>query len=189
MFIVLSDKGTPYSKVKQIAELQVGILTQCIKYTNIININRTIISNMLLKVNGKLNGINHKIVNKSSPDLFEPLENVMYMGADVTHPSSDQRNIPSIVGVVASHDQHGAFYNPQYRLQKSKVEIIEDMEDIVIRHLEVYQKNQNCYPSQIIYYRDGVSDGDFPKIKSQEILAIKSACQKLVKLLIYYLFL
>ncbi|XP_065361713.1 protein argonaute-2 [Calliphora vicina] len=181
VFVVLSDRGTPYSKIKQTAELEVGILTQCIKDKTIFRTNkdRTVFSNILLKVNGKLNGTNHKIAPERDLNLLAPIKNVMYLGADVTHPSPDQRHIPSVVGVAASHDAHGACYNCQYRLQRSTVENIEDMESIVRRHLDVYHKYQKSYPSLIIYYRDGVSDGQFPIVEREEIRAIRSACKKM----------
>ncbi|XP_046807232.1 protein argonaute-2 isoform X3 [Lucilia cuprina] len=180
VFVVLSDRGTSYSKIKQIAELSIGILTQCIKDKTIFRTikDRTVFSNILLKVNGKLNGTNHKIAQDKDSNLLSPIKNVMYLGADVTHPSPDQRHIPSVVGVTASHDAHGACYNCQYRLQRSTVENIEDMESIVTRHLEVYYKYQKSYPSLLIYYRDGVSDGQFPIVEREEIRAIRNACKK-----------
>ncbi|XP_033243999.1 protein argonaute-2-like [Drosophila miranda] len=92
----------------------------------------------------------------------------MFLGADVTHPSPDQREIPSVVGVAASHDPFGASYNMQYRLQRSALEEIEDMESITLEHLRVYHKFQKSYPEHIIYYRDGVSDGQFPNIKNKD---------------------
>lgn len=181
----MADRGTSYAKIKQNAELAVGILTQCIK-ENTVNRSlrdRTVFSNILLKVNAKLNGTNHKISQDKEMNLkklMEPIKNVMYLGADVTHPSPDQREIPSVVGSAASHDRFGACYNCQYRLQRSTVENIEDMESIVINHLKVYHKYQNSYPSQLIYYRDGVSDGQFPIVKENEVRGIRSACKKMV---------
>lgn len=49
-------------QVKQIAELQVGILTQCIKDITIIRRNnQSTVHNVLLKVNAKFNGTNQVI--------------------------------------------------------------------------------------------------------------------------------
>uniref|UniRef100_A0A1I8PE29 Piwi domain-containing protein n=2 Tax=Stomoxys calcitrans TaxID=35570 RepID=A0A1I8PE29_STOCA len=177
VFVVLG-KFASYATVKQSAELRVGILTQCIKEQTVGRTARdqTVFSNILLKVNGKLNGTNHKI---SADAMMAPIKKVMYLGADVTHPSPDQREIPSVVGVAASHDLFGACYNMQYRLQSSKREDIEDMESIVLTHLQVFAKYQKGYPEQIIYYRDGVSDGQFPIIRNVELTAIKRACAKL----------
>uniref|UniRef100_A0A1I8MFR4 Piwi domain protein n=1 Tax=Musca domestica TaxID=7370 RepID=A0A1I8MFR4_MUSDO len=185
VFVVLGrNSRTTYSDIKQNAELRVGILTQCIKEETIGRTARdlTVFSNILLKVNGKLNGTNHKISQDrdiAMKQMMTPLKNVMFMGADVTHPSPDQRHIPSVVGVTASHDPFGACYNMQYRLQQSTREDIEDMESIATQHLKVYFKYMKTYPSQIIYYRDGVSDGQFPIIANVELKAIKRACAKL----------
>ncbi|XP_043064321.1 protein argonaute-2 isoform X2 [Drosophila ficusphila] len=168
--------GASYDVVKQKAELQHGILTQCIKqFTVERKLNPQTIGNILLKVNSKLNGINHKLKEDAG---LKMIENVMYLGADVTHPSPDQREIPSVVGVAASHDPYGASYNMQYRLQRSALEEIEDMLSITSEHLRVYHQYRKRYPEHILYYRDGVSDGQFPKIKNEELRGINAACAK-----------
>nr|XP_017035142.2 protein argonaute-2-like [Drosophila kikkawai] len=176
-FVIIPQHGVTYSTIKQKAELQHGILTQCIKqFTVERKLNPQTIGNILLKVNSKLNGINHKLKDDPRQPM---LKNAMFLGADVSHPSPDQREIPSVVGVAASHDRFGGAYNMQYRLQRSTLEEIEDMEAITLEHLRVYQKYHNEYPDYIIYYRDGVSDGQFPKIKNEEIRGIKAACRQI----------
>jgi len=49
--------------VKKITEIDVGVLTQCIKSKTFINIldrrNISALKNILLKINSKLNGVNH----------------------------------------------------------------------------------------------------------------------------------
>ncbi|ALC44711.1 AGO2, partial [Drosophila busckii] len=180
VFVIIPYRGATYDIIKQKAELQVGILTQCIKQNNVERrLSAQLVGNVLLKVNSKLNGLNHKV----REDPLTKLSNVMYLGADVTHPSPDQRDIPSVVGVVASHDIYGGAYNMQYRLQLggggAALEEIEDMESIVTEHLRIYHKNHNRYPEHILYYRDGVSDGQFLKIKNIEVRNIYNACSKL----------
>ncbi|KAH8360848.1 hypothetical protein KR084_009124, partial [Drosophila pseudotakahashii] len=175
-FVIIPQFGASYDIIKQKAELQHGILTQCIKqFTVERKLNPQTIGNILLKVNSKLNGINHKL--KDDPRM-PMLKNAMFLGADVTHPSPDQREIPSVVGVAASHDPYGAAYNMQYRLQRSALEEIEDMQSITLEHLRVYQQYRKSYPEHILYYRDGVSDGQFPKIKNEELKGINAACAK-----------
>ncbi|KAH8379008.1 hypothetical protein KR009_002612 [Drosophila setifemur] len=176
-FVIIPNFGTSYDTIKQKAELNHGILTQCIKqFTVERKLNPQTVGNILLKVNSKLNGINHKL--KEDLRLKGP-QNTMFLGADVTHPSPDQREIPSVVGVAASHDPYGAAYNMQYRLQRGALEEIEDMESIMLEHLRVYKQYRKVYPEHIIYYRDGVSDGQFPKIKNQELRGINAACARL----------
>ncbi|XP_037719022.1 protein argonaute-2-like [Drosophila subpulchrella] len=172
-FVIIPTFGASYDVIKQKAELQHGILTQCIKqFTVERKLNSQTIANVLLKVNSKLNGINHKL--KDEPRI----KNAMFLGADVTHPSPDQREIPSVVGVAASHDPYGAAYNMQYRLQRPALEEIEDMESITMEHLRVYRQYRKAYPDHILYYRDGVSDGQFPKIKNEELKGIYAACSR-----------
>ena len=53
--------STVPAKVKQVAELAVGVLTQCIKARTMQRMNPSTCSNILLKVNSKLNGVNHAL--------------------------------------------------------------------------------------------------------------------------------
>ncbi|XP_068159682.1 protein argonaute-2-like [Drosophila tropicalis] len=176
VIVIIPQSGVSYDTIKQKAELKHGILTQCLRqFTVERKLNPQLIGNVLLKINAKLNGINHKL--KDEPNRL--LSNAMFLGADATHPSPDQREMPSVVGVAASHDLYGAAYNMQYRLQRSTVEEIEDMETIVTEHLRIYHSYRKRYPDHIIYYRDGVSVGQFPKIKALELRGINAACAKL----------
>lgn len=49
--------------MKQTSELKIGILTQCIKGKTLkkINTDPTVVANILLKINAKLNGTNHTL--------------------------------------------------------------------------------------------------------------------------------
>lgn len=91
LFCIIPDSGDTYARIKQAAELRCGVLTQCIKAGTVFRKRNdgSTISNILLKVNAKLNGTNHKL--KFSPVLDGKC---MVIGADVTHPSPDQSRIP-----------------------------------------------------------------------------------------------
>ena len=67
---------------------------------------------------------------------------VIVMGADVTHPGADQQDSgkPSIAAVVASVDPKAAQYITEIRIQKSKQEYIEDMENMVYNLLLKFNK-------------------------------------------------
>lgn len=158
VFVIITDGNDCYAQVKQAAELRVGILTQCIKGNTIYRMGNgnpmMTIGNIMLKVNAKLNGKNHEIIEKSYQSLNSLADGVMFVGADVTHPSPDQRDIPSVVGVAASHDQVGFRYQCAWRLQDPKKEIIEDLQPILTEQLKFYKaKNGNKLPGKIMYYR------------------------------------
>jgi eukaryotic translation initiation factor 2C len=62
----------------------VGILTACIKRRNVIGLKTQTLTNFILKLNSKLNGINFDVKTLLDDYLKEP---TMILGADVTHPS------------------------------------------------------------------------------------------------------
>lgn len=78
-----------YGHVKQAAELKIGMLTQCVTQGNFNpqpNRIDSIVGNIVLKINSKLGGINHTVVNPPSTIPFQMFEEpVMIVGADVTH--------------------------------------------------------------------------------------------------------
>lgn len=103
----------------------------------------------------------------------------MIMGADVTHPGPEAKNIPSVAAVTASHDPKAFQYNICWRLQSPTVEIIEDMEAITKEQLMYFYTKTKVKPERIIFFRDGVSEGQFEQVLHAEIRAIRSACKKL----------
>jgi eukaryotic translation initiation factor 2C len=121
---IIPDGGDAYARVKQCSELNLGILTQCIKSRTMSRMDQSCVGNILLKVNAKVNGVNHKIGasqnNQTIPQLLKT-NNFMVIGADVTHPSPEQKTIPSLVGVAASSDIDAFQYNCCYRIQGPRV--------------------------------------------------------------------
>ncbi|XP_049838936.1 protein argonaute-2-like [Schistocerca gregaria] len=176
--VVIDDKRGVYSQVKQFAELKVGVLTQCLKRRTVSRQDRATVSNILLKINSKLNGVNHKLSPPVRPPCLK--RPVMIIGADVTHPSPDQRNIPSVAAVCASHDPDAFQYNLQYRLQSPRQEIIQELKEIMLSQLKFfYKKTGGLKPERLIFYRDGVSEGQFAVVLREELNAIKAACRTL----------
>lgn len=114
-------------------------------------------------------------------------EQVMIMGADVTHPGPEQGDSgkPSIAAVVGSVDPRAFRYATEIRIQKSRQEYIEDMEGMVYNLLLKFNRitgsTSTGKPQRIIFYRDGVSDGQFVKVMEWELKAIRKACLRLEK--------
>ncbi|CAH1181008.1 unnamed protein product [Phyllotreta striolata] len=176
IFVVVPNSGPHYSYVKTAAEIKVGFLTQCLKAKTLFKMNPQTATNIWLKVNAKLNGTNHFLLTR--PLIMN--RPTMIMGADVTHPSPDSTGVPSVVAVTASHDPKAFKYNICWRLQQPKVEIISDLTNITVEHLMYFFKQNNgLKPERIIFFRDGVSEGQFEQVRREEILAIRAACKKL----------
>ncbi|XP_076257754.1 protein argonaute-2-like isoform X5 [Rhynchophorus ferrugineus] len=178
IFVVVPDSGPQYSYVKRAAETQTGCLTQCVKQTTVCRkMNQMTALNILLKVNSKMNGTNHALGDRP-PILGRP---VMIMGADVTHPSPDSQNIPSVAAVTASHDSNAFKYNICWRLQDPKLEIIGDLKNIVVEQLHFFKQETNRMPEAIVFFRDGVSEGQFEEVVTKEVAAIRGACKQMQK--------
>lgn len=126
----------------------------------------------MFQINPKLNGTNHIISPKSNPFFMN--DNVMLVGADVTHPEPGS-NQPSVVGVAASYDKLCSLYGMRWDVEK--YEIILNLKSIMIELLNDYKKHQSRMPKKIIYYRDGVGQGDYQKILNTELNAIYAACK------------
>ncbi|XP_049298718.1 protein argonaute-2 isoform X9 [Anopheles funestus] len=174
--VILPSRGDAYAKVKQKAELaseRIGLLTQCVKGMTVAkkSTDMSTLNNIMLKINAKTNGANHCISQAAVPPLGRG--NVMYIGADVTHPLSD--DVPSVVGVTALYDTIGFRYNCSVRLQGARDEMIRDLENIVHRQLQLYEQYNKVLPERIMYYRDGVSDGQFSEILTIELQALHAA--------------
>lgn len=188
VFVVLagSGKNSPfYSPLKNAAETDLGIVTQCVTDQSITKrCNAATVFNILQKVNAKLGGTNNTIPQSVKTIVFQ--RPVMVMGADVTHPAPTEMNKPSIAAVVASVDPCAFRYIAAFRIQKqntvarARIEIIEDMKAIAKELLlGFYKRNNQHKPEKIIFYRDGVSEGQFSQVQQFELAALRAACSEL----------
>jgi len=145
------------------------------------NVNKTsaqTLSNLCLKINVKLGGVNSILVPSIRPKVFN--EPVIFLGADVTHPPAGDNKKPSIAAVVGSQDAHPSRYAATVRVQAHRVEIIQELSAMVKDHLMMFYKSTGGYkPHRVIMYRDGVSEGQFLQVLQHELTAIREACIKL----------
>lgn len=113
----------------------------------------------------------------------------MIVGADVTHPApgTDGLSIAAVrsvlklrlsfkntcklidkcnvLQVAASHDSNAFKYNMLYRLQPGRQEMIERLQEMIEQQLRFFYENCKCKPKRILYYRDGVSEGQFLQVR------------------------
>jgi eukaryotic translation initiation factor 2C len=68
------------------------------------------------------------------------------------------------VQVCASHDPKAFKYNIQIRLQPPTAEIIQDLEAVIKVQLLFFRECTSYLPARIIFYRDGVSEGQFAEV-------------------------
>ncbi|KAL1138977.1 hypothetical protein AAG570_009038 [Ranatra chinensis] len=66
-----------------------------------------------------------------------------------------------------------------WRLQDARVEIIKDMQAIMREQLMFFYRETRFKPAAILFYRDGVSEGQFKTVLNTELTAIRRACSSL----------
>ncbi|KAK5722651.1 hypothetical protein LTR15_005883 [Elasticomyces elasticus] len=160
-----------YATVKTWGDSNAGVNTVCITSAKL----RFLSSggfqgNIALKFNIKLGGENHKLTATS--DSVPP--STIVFGADVTHPTGGSVDYcPSVAAVVASCDGDALTYPGSLRLQKSKQEMIENLDDMVCERLTYWNAKNGKSPDVILFYRDGVSEGQFSMVKRDEFPKIR----------------
>ncbi|KAJ4786535.1 Argonaute family protein [Rhynchospora pubera] len=182
LIVILPDKnGNLYGDVKRICETEIGLVTQCCLAKHVKRANPQMLANLALKINVKVGGKNTvlaDVITREVP-VVRRLPTIIF-GADVTHPLPGEDTTPSIAAVVASQDWPDiATYVGLYRVQGHRQEIISHLGEMVKEHLMSFRRKTNYEPAQIIFYRDGVSDGQFHQVLQLEINAIRTACKQL----------
>ncbi|XP_066147869.1 protein argonaute-2 isoform X2 [Euwallacea fornicatus] len=176
--VVLPGKTPVYAEVKRVGDTVLGMATQCVQAKNVNKTSPQTLSNLCLKINVKLGGINSILVPSIRPKIFN--EPVIFLGADVTHPPAGDNKKPSIAAVVGSMDAHPSRYAATVRVQQHRQEIIQELSSMVRELLIMFYKSTGGYkPHRIILYRDGVSEGQFLQLLQHELTAIREACIKL----------
>ncbi|KAJ6319503.1 hypothetical protein OIU78_015011 [Salix suchowensis] len=165
-----------------------GIVTQCMSPTKI---NDQYLTNVLLKINSKLGGINSLLAIEHSPHIPLIMDTpTMILGMDVSHGSPGRSDMPSVAAVVGSRCWPLiSRYRASVRTQSPKVEMIDALykplangnDDGIIRELLVdfFQTSKGHKPKQIIVFRDGVSESQFNQVLNIELEQIIKAYQHL----------
>ncbi|CAF0808695.1 unnamed protein product [Rotaria sordida] len=189
--------------IKLNGTVKYGIVTQCLLYSKLEEqmdrFQRTqrghpdrildnMCENLLRKINFKMQGINTKVelpirtTNGIVASATSKTEDIwQFMGADVIHPVCRQDK-PSIAAVVGSGDAVCSTSAVRICKQwprngKCAIEAIVELKQMVTELLEYYREANGRLPNKIVFYRDGVDDGQFSRVLNFEIPQIKQAFQ------------
>ena len=175
--VILPGKTPVYAEVKRVGDICFGLATQCVQQRNVIRPSAQTLSNLCLKINVKLGGINSILVPNIRPRIFQ--QPVIFLGADVTHPPAGDTAKPSIAALVGSMDAHPSRYSSAVRVQPHRTEHIEDLTNMSIELLKQFYRSTGFKPERIVYYRDGVSEGQFQNVLNHELRSLREACIRL----------
>ncbi|KAJ3020417.1 hypothetical protein HKX48_000825 [Thoreauomyces humboldtii] len=163
-----------YDEIKRITLTEMDVLSQCMDYgkVRLERLSPKYSENVALKTNVKMGGATNFV--DRLPLMDRP---TLICGADVTHAHAGSA-APSVAAVVTSVDNQAVKYRTFLSAQPSRVEIIGDMERIMSDALDAFRAGSKIYPERIIFFRDGVSSGQFREVRETEIAAIKRALAK-----------
>ncbi|KAL6202913.1 hypothetical protein ACLB2K_026617 [Fragaria x ananassa] len=194
LIIILPDVKGSYGPIKTICETELGIVSQCCNPKQAQKLNKQYLENLSLKINVKVGGrntvLNDAILRRIPLVSDRP---TIIIGADVTHPQAGEDSSPSIAAVVASMDwPEVSKYRGILSAQNHRQEIIQDLykqthdekrglvHSGMIRELFIaFRRSTGQKPHRIIFYRDGVSEGQFSQVLLYEMDAIRKACASL----------
>nr|TKW30909.1 hypothetical protein SEVIR_2G069400v2 [Setaria viridis] len=188
LIVILPEISGHYGKIKKLCETELDIVSQCINPKS--PKNKQYFENVALKINVKVGGCNTLLeMPKGIP--FVPDAPTIIFGADVTHPVAGEDSSASIAAVVASMDwPEITTYKALVSAQEHRQEIIQNLfwtttdpekgtavNGGMIRELLLsFYKKTGQKPKRIIFYRDGVSEGQFSHVLLYEMDAIRKAC-------------
>ncbi|KAK9697061.1 hypothetical protein RND81_08G012500 [Saponaria officinalis] len=192
--ILPDNNGSLYGDIKRICETELGVVSQCCLTKHVFKGSKQYLANVSLKINVKVGGRNTVLVDAISRRI--PLVSdrpTIIFGADVTHPHPGEDSSPSIAAVVASQDwPEVTKYAGLVCAQAHRQELIQDLYKSwqdpnrgqvsggMIKELLIsFRRSTGHKPQRIIFYRDGVSEGQFYQVLLYELDAIRRACASL----------
>lgn len=178
--------GPIYNIIKCLGDIKYGVHTVCAvgnKFTSRKGkdggFDPGFLANISLKFNLKLGGSNHQL----PPDQLGIVGkgNTMLVGYDVTHPSPGSREeAPSILGIVASTGWECDRFPGELRVQQPRQEKADALAELLANRLQLWKKKsiKGDLPENIIFYRDGVSEGQYQIVLDEELPQIRNGCKK-----------
>ncbi|KAF7314910.1 Argonaute-like protein [Mycena indigotica] len=174
--IILPDLGNAdlYNIVKHWGDVRQGVATQCLKSKKCSRANAQYWANVALKINVKRGGINVITDPSQVATLGDPRQPTVIIGADVMHPPPGALDRPSFAAVVSSVDTNSAKYVATMGIQPGRQELIQSLGSMTKEMLESYmgyrtavEKALSAAPQRLIFYRDGVSEGQFAQVLAE----------------------
>ena len=202
LLVVMREVSDDYNRIKVLLDQELGVISQCMLSKHLGGgdvkggggrggdggrgggrgrgdggVDRLYLGNLALKVNAKLGGCN-VLLRPSAPGgvRIAGVSEVptLLIGADVTHPSPGS-DAASVAAVVGSVDLHGGRYEARLSVQPAKEESILDLGGMCAELLRVFNRCTGKKPERVVFFRDGVSEGQFQMVLQRELPQLRRA--------------
>jgi eukaryotic translation initiation factor 2C len=184
VFVVNAKMTMHYNRVKKSADCRFGVVSQVMQSMHVKKINAQYISNVLLKVNAKLGGFNFRAnpnptvtstATKLDPVKLVP-EDTIIIGADVSHAGAGSLQ-PSMAAMTVSMDNQACRFAAACQTNGNHVEMISTwniydmLRPLFLEWIATVGKGK--LPRNVMYFRDGVSEGQYQHVLQLEVRDIK----------------
>jgi len=169
-------------EIKHWGDVRVHVPTQCVRAGKWEKASDQYCNNVALKINAKIGGVNSKALptDGSLQAIVPPL--TMVIGADVGHPGPGVSNRPSMTSLVASLNDDCTQYAAFSSIQAPRQEIIADLKKMLEDAIYQFLLSTNGkYPKRIVFFRDGVSEGEYARVAREEIEVINDCLLNLAQ--------
>lgn len=163
MFLIVlpSNRADRYSTVKKQCLVQYGIPAQVVVKRTINHKNvGSVASKIAVQMGAKLGG---------TPWMVKmPLKGLMTVGFDVSiHPGDRKKSIGALVATMDIKES-GAFFSTTSSYKDGN-EMNAALADHMKKALEIYKETCGALPEQILFYRDGVGEGQISYLMKLEV--------------------
>ncbi|KAK7415854.1 Protein argonaute [Neonectria magnoliae] len=177
LFCVMSKRNSgTYERLKKSADCRFGILTQVVLSNHVMKNNGQYHSNVCMKVNAKLGGATSCTPQLwKTPTYFPESRPTMMIGVDVSHGAPGGTS-PSTAAMTMSMDRDATRYAALVESNGYRVEMLTPSNvQFLFGNLAAYWRegHNGAIPAHIMYFRDGVGEGQFAQVLDQEIHQIK----------------
>merc|ERR550517_1549786 len=163
MGIIPNNKGDTYHAIKKILCVNRPIPSQVIIGTLL----KKFASKGFMAVATKV-GIQMAAKLGAEPwGVNMPLKDAMVIGYDSYH-DSNQRGL-AVGAVVATTNQAMTRYTSMTTMHRNDEELLNQMKVCVTQAIRKYRETNQRDPSRIIFYRDGVGEGQIQYVKETEV--------------------
>lgn len=180
LFIVVGFKNSPhYERLKKNADCRWGILSQVVVSSHVANDggNSQYISNVCMKVNAKLGGATSRTATPFGRinTYFPPNRPTMQIGVDVSH-AAPGGNTASVAAMTMNCDADANRFAAAVETNGYRTEMLhpDNMHGFMGQLSAIWRKGHgNAVPQHIMYFRDGVAEGQFAQVLDVEIAQMR----------------
>jgi len=156
-----------YDAIKKLCCVEQPIPSQCVMTKTLMK------QQMIMSVAGK---IGMQLNCKLGGELWAvevPLKGLMVVGYDTYHDSSKKGH--SVGGFISSMNKNLTRYYSKITRQATHQELSSQIKTCMMGSLKQWMDQNGALPDRIIYYRDGVGDGQLHALEENEIKQIREA--------------